>query len=157
MIDAKADLSIKFNEMPIVNSEGKKNVSLTFKTAIGTVICSVKSKTYRKAVQTSEGFDTWVAAISGKDLSVEGGVITMSGCGIQVFERKPKEAKEEKPAEVAEPGKEKKGEPIAAAPQAKPKSATQTTREHRIGGKRVYVPEPAKVQHKVRKPEQPNC
>ena len=35
MIEAKADLSIKFSEMPIVKSEGKKSVALTFKTAIG--------------------------------------------------------------------------------------------------------------------------
>ena len=44
MIDAKADLSIKFSEMPVINSEGKKSVSLTFKTSVGTVICNVKSR-----------------------------------------------------------------------------------------------------------------
>ncbi|MFK7826404.1 MAG: hypothetical protein AB8G05_19820 [Oligoflexales bacterium] len=162
MKDAKADLSIKFSEMPVINSEGKKNVALTFKTSVGTVICNVKSKTYRKAVKTSEEFDTWIAAISGKDLSTEGGVITMSGCGIQVFEKKPKvEAKGDKPVEVAKSVEEKQEEPKAANPEPKPKNKTHT-REHRIGGKRIYVPEPVKVLHKVRKsgelgePETPN-
>lgn len=157
MIDAKADLSIKFSEMPIINSEGKKTVSLTFKTSIGTVICNVKSKTYRKAVQTSEGFDNWIAAISGKDLSIEGGVITMSGCGIQVFEKKQKEAKEAKPAEATKQVEKLPEEPIVTATEEeKPKQKT-VTREHRIGGKRVFVPEPVRWQTKKRKSDQPSC
>ena len=157
MIDAKADLSFKFSQMPIINSEGKKTVSLTFKTSIGTVICNVKSKTYRKAVQTSEGFDNWIAAISGKDLSIEGGVITMSGCGIQVFEKKQKEAKEAKPAEATKQVEKLPEEPIVTATEEeKPKQKT-VTREHRIGGKRVFVPEPVRWQTKKRKPDQPSC
>ena len=115
MIEAKADLSIKCSELPIVKSEGKKSVALTFKTAIGTVICNVKSKTYRKAVQTSESFENWVAAISGKDLSVEGGVITMGGCGIQVFEKMAKPPKEEKSEEVVKPVQDKQVEPLPAS------------------------------------------
>ena len=154
MIDAKADLSIKFSEMPVINSEGKKNVALTFKTSIGTVICNVKSKTYRKAAQTSEGFDTWIAAISGKDLSTDGGVITMSGCGIQVFEKKQKEPNEAKP-EAEKPKEELPEKPKAAKPEPMEKVETQT-KEHRIGGKRVFVPEPVKWKTKIRKSEQPN-
>ena len=155
MIDAKADLSIKFNEMPIINSEGKKTVALTFKTSIGTVVCNVKSKTYRKAVQTSQDMGNWVAAISGKDLSAEGGVITMSGCGIQVFEKKQKEAKEAKQAEATKQKEKLPEEPKAASPEPKPKKVETPTREHRIGGKRIYVPEPAKWNTKVKKPTQP--
>ena len=131
MIEAKADLSIKCSELPIVKSEGKKSVALTFKTGIGIVICNVKSKTYRKAVQTSGDFENWVAAISGKDLSVEGGVITMGGCGIQVFEKKPKAPKEEKAEETAKPVQEKQVEPVVAQPELNQK-------------RRVYIPNPPK-------------
>ena len=158
MIDAKADLNIKFSKMPVIDSEGKKNVALTFKTSIGTVICNVKSKTYRKAVQTSEGFDNWIAAISGKDLSIEGGVITMSGCGIQVFEKKQKETKEAKPTEATRQIEKLPEEPKAAKPEPKPKPKPKVetqTREHRIGGKRVFVPEPVMWKTKVRKSEAP--
>ena len=129
MIEAKADLSIKCSELPIVKSEGKKSVALTFKTGIGTVICNVKSKTYRKAIQVSEGFENWVAAISGKDLSVEGGVITMGGCGIQVFEKKLKAPKEEKAEVTAKPVQDKQVEHLVAEPELNPK-------------RRVYIPNP---------------
>ena len=127
MIEAKADLSIKCSELPIVKSEGKKSVALTFKTGIGTVICNVKSKTYRKAIQTSEGFENWVAAISGQ-VSLEGGVITMSGCGIQVFEKKPKVPNEEKAGDAVKPVQENQVEPAA-----KPTK------------RRIYIPDPPKT------------
>ncbi|MFK7953404.1 MAG: hypothetical protein AB8B73_11205, partial [Ekhidna sp.] len=137
------------------NSDGKKSVALTFKTAIGTVICNVKSKTYRKAVKTSEEFDTWIAAISGKDLSTESGVITMSGCGIPVFDKKPKADNKEETKEPQQTPIEEREPKVTATEKVKPKQTT-VTREHKIGGKRVFVPEPVRRQTKKRKPEQPH-
>ena len=89
----------------------------------------LRAKPIGKLYQTSEGFDNWVAAISGKDLSVEGGVITMGSCGIQVFEKKPKAPKEEKADVTEKPVQEKQVESIAAQPDPAPK-------------RRVYIPNP---------------
>lgn len=93
MINAKAELSLRFNEMPLVENEGKKEIKIQFKTSLGTVICSVKSKSYRKALKTIENFDKWAGLISGNNLKTGGGAIHISGCGIQVFEKKEKDNK----------------------------------------------------------------
>jgi len=38
--------------------------------------------------------EDYVVMISGKDIEKDGGVIRLTGCGLQVFEKKPKPAKE---------------------------------------------------------------
>ncbi len=105
MIDGNLDLSIRMKQLPELNTEGKKQVNIEVKTSLGVIICTVKSKAFRKIEQTIKGFThDYVVMISGKEITKDGTIIRLEGCGLQVFEKKPKEAKA-KPEVSAPPPK----------------------------------------------------
>jgi len=154
MIDGNLDLSIRMKQLPKLTTEGKKQVDIEVNTSLGPVICSVKSKSFRKIEKTIEGFShEYVVMLSGKEIEKDGGIIRLKGCGLQVFEKKPKgEAKE---ATEPKPQQAKK-EPEPAPLKVEKKSEAKIEAGIRTDGKRVFIPEPAKWQQKSRKPDQTN-
>lgn len=92
----KLELTIKINEMPIdirTVENGWKEFDLDCDGQLVTV--KVKPKVFKKLEQAQESYPMWVAAIAGRmGEPIEGGFV-LDQPNIQVFERKPKEAKPE--------------------------------------------------------------
>lgn len=94
-VSGKLELTIKINEFPTdvqTVENGWKQFELDCDGQIVSV--KVKPKVFKKLEQAQESYPMWVAAIAGKM-----GIPTDKGFeleqpNIQVFERKPKEAKE---------------------------------------------------------------
>jgi hypothetical protein len=106
MVDGNLDLSIRMKHFPELKTEGKKQVDIEVKTSLGVILCTVKSKAFRKIEQAIKGFShDYVVMISGKEIEKEGSAIRLTGCGLQVFEKKPKEEKT-KPEISTPPAKE---------------------------------------------------
>ena len=100
-IQGKLELNIKINELPTdvsVDKNGWKTFDLDCEGQIFSV--TVKPKVFKKLEDAQANFPMWVAAIAGKmGEATETGFVLLEP-NIQVFEKKPKEAK---PAEVANP------------------------------------------------------
>ncbi len=156
MLEGNLDLSIRMKQLPKLTTEGKKQVDIEVKTSLGPVICTVKSKSFRKIEKTIEGFShEYVVMLSGKEIEKDGGVIRLKGCGLQVFEKKSKAKVKE--ATEAKPQQDVKEEEPSPAPQ-KAEKKPEPKIEPSMGtvGKRVFVPEPAKWHQKNRKPVHPD-
>ncbi len=97
----KMEITIKINEFPTdvkTVENGWKQFELDCDGRL--VSISVRPKVFKKLEQAQADFPMWVAAIAGKmgELTQTGFVLDQPN--IQVFERKPKEAKEAKEAEA---------------------------------------------------------
>lgn len=92
----KLELTIKINEMPDeirTVENGWKEFDLDCDGQL--VRVKVKPKVFKKLEQAQESYPMWVAAIAGRmGEPLEGGFV-LDQPNIQVFERKPKEAKPE--------------------------------------------------------------
>ncbi len=89
---AKAEVTLKFSEMPIARAIGNGRVAIKLQDeASGLVFtASLKSKTWKKSAQKMEEYASWVGALSGKlGERTEGGFVLVDA-GVQVFEKKPK-------------------------------------------------------------------
>jgi hypothetical protein len=95
----KLELTIKINEMPTdirTVENGWKEFDLDCDGQL--VRVKVKPKVFKKLEQAQESYPMWVAAIAGRmGESLQGGFV-LDQPNIQVFERKPKEAKPEETA-----------------------------------------------------------
>ncbi len=95
----KLELTIKINEMPTdirTVENGWKEFDLDCDGQL--VRVKVKPKVFKKLEQAQESYPMWVAAIAGRmGESLQGGFV-LEQPNIQVFERKPKEAKPEETA-----------------------------------------------------------
>ncbi|MEO0843847.1 MAG: hypothetical protein AAFX46_19740 [Cyanobacteria bacterium J06636_27] len=101
-MDAKSEITIKFSggmpeAKPVPNK--KMEVSITDQNGVNFSVL-LNAKSWRKAESNSQAFADWVGAISGKLGQSEDG-FTIEGAGIQLFEKKPKEPKEEKELQTA--------------------------------------------------------
>ena len=100
-IQGKLELTIKINELPLdvsVDKNGWKSFDLDCDGQIFSV--TVKPKVFKKLEDAQANYPQWVAAIAGKmGEATETGFVLLEP-NIQVFEKKPKEAK---PAEEASP------------------------------------------------------
>ena len=85
------EVVIKFNEKPELPSTGKK-VPLTVEGENGIkVVANLNRKTLKKQVEKMDSFADWIAALSGKTLSLSSeGLIELDAAGLQVFEKKSK-------------------------------------------------------------------
>ena len=102
MIEGKVpEITIKFNQKIELPPEPQK-VTVKIQTENNLVVkAELKYKTLRKQVAKMEEFEDWVGALSGKIKKISGkGVIELEGAGLQVFEKKKKEAAA--PSEVNE-------------------------------------------------------
>ncbi|MFN5863302.1 MAG: fertility inhibition FinO-like protein [Pseudanabaena sp.] len=100
-VQGKLEVTIKINELPAISSKYKHGW-VTFEIDCEGRIFSatVKPKVFKKLEDAQANFPMWVAAIAGKmGEATETGVVLLEP-NIQVFEKKPKEAK---PAELASP------------------------------------------------------
>ncbi|HEY9636648.1 MAG TPA: fertility inhibition FinO-like protein [Coleofasciculaceae cyanobacterium] len=96
-IPGKLELTIKINEFPAeakTVENGWKEFDLDCDGQLVTV--KVRPKVFKKLEQARDDYPMWVAAIAGKmgPLTEKGFLLDQPN--IQVFERKPKEAKESK-------------------------------------------------------------
>jgi len=93
-ISGKLELTIKINELPIVAATDKSGW-ITFEIDCEGKIftMTVKPKVFKKLQDAQVSFPMWVAAIAGKlGEPTENGFI-LDEPSIQIFEKKPKEAK----------------------------------------------------------------
>jgi hypothetical protein len=100
-VQGKLELTIKINELPndvSIDQNGWKSFDVDCDGQIFSV--TVKPKVFKKLEDAQANFPMWVAAIAGKmGEATETGFVLLEP-NIQVFEKKPKEAK---PAELASP------------------------------------------------------
>ena len=89
------ELTIKFSQKPNLPTEGKKVLVEIQGERNVTVKAEVNRKTLKKQVAKMDEYEDWIGALSGKILSINDGVIELEGAGLQVFEKKKKEAKSE--------------------------------------------------------------
>lgn len=141
MIDAKAKIALKItDQIPEASIEGKR--------AIVTLSCNgqafradLNAKSYRKGCVRAEEFERFVIAIDGDFDGVSNGVLRMSGCGFQVFERKEKEPKAEQTE--APPAEPKQAPKPLEKPQAQTKGVSRpprTTDKEGRNAKRSELP-----------------
>jgi hypothetical protein len=93
-VQGKLEVTIKINELPAISSKDS-NGWLTFELDCDGRIftATVKPKVYKKLDDAQANFPMWVAAIAGKmGEATETGFVLLEP-NIQVFEKKPKEAK----------------------------------------------------------------
>ncbi len=94
MIEGKVpEITIKFNQKIELPPEPQK-VTVKIQTENNLVVkAELKYKTLRKQVAKMEELEDWVGALSGKIKKISSkGVIELEGAGLQVFEKKKKEA-----------------------------------------------------------------
>lgn len=100
-VQGKLELTIKINELPndvSIDQNGWKSFDVDCDGQFFNV--TVKPKVFKKLEDAQANYPQWVAAISGKmGEATETGFVLLEP-NIQVFEKKPKEAK---PAELASP------------------------------------------------------
>jgi hypothetical protein len=93
-IQGKLELTIKISELPVdvsVDKNGWKSFDLDCDGKILSV--TVKPKVFKKLEDAQANYPQWVAAIAGKmGEATETGFVLLEP-NIQVFEKKPKEAK----------------------------------------------------------------
>lgn len=87
------EITIKFSEPVECPLEGKKvTVEIEGENNV-TVKAELNRKTLKKQVAKMEEYEEWVGALSGKIKSISpDGVVEIEGAGLQVFEKKKKEA-----------------------------------------------------------------
>lgn len=89
----RLEVTIKINELPEAETV-ENNWQQFYLDCEGKLIqVTVKPKVWRKLTDAQANYPMWVAAIAGKmGAPIEGGFV-LEQPNIQVFERKPKEAK----------------------------------------------------------------
>ncbi len=99
------EITIKFNSLPELPTEGKK-VTLEILSENGIKVkTELNRKTLKKQVAKMEEYENWIGALSGKIKSIApGGIVELEGAGVQIFEKKTtdKEVKSEGVAQAQE-------------------------------------------------------
>lgn len=89
----KLEVTIKINELPVPTEveNGWKEFAIDCDGLLVTI--KVRPKIWNKLEQASRDFPLWVAAIAGKPEQVTNKGFRINQPAVQVFEKKPKEAK----------------------------------------------------------------
>lgn len=89
---ARADITVKFNELPTKTQVVGKNTVFTVQDSKGyTYKITCKTKTFNKIQRTISEFKyDYVVSCASSDFSVNGKTIEMFQTGVQVFEKAPK-------------------------------------------------------------------
>ncbi len=87
------EITIKFNSLPELPTEGKK-VTLEILAENGIKVkAELNRKTLKKQVAKISEYENWIGAMSGKIKSIApGGIVELESAGIQVFEVKKKDS-----------------------------------------------------------------
>lgn len=89
----KPEITIKFSEAPTLPAEGKKaTIEFVAENKIK-IIATFTRKTAAKQLNKTKEFEDWIGAIAGKIEKIEDGVIHLVEGGLQVFEKKKKQPK----------------------------------------------------------------
>jgi selenophosphate synthetase-related protein len=98
-VTGKLEVTIKINELPEIESTDKNGWITFYLDCDGRIFtATVKPKVFKKLQDAQADFPMWVAAIAGKLGAVTEEGFILDEPNIQVFEKKPKEAK---PVEAA--------------------------------------------------------
>ena len=95
MTEAKAEITLKFSELPEAKPLPNKKVEIELTDQNGvTFTVALNAKSWRKAETNAAEFESWAGMVSGKlgktDLGFE-----VLDAGVQIFEKKAKQPKEE--------------------------------------------------------------
>lgn len=95
-VSGKLEVTIKINEFPADARTVQNNLKqFDINTGDYVVTVTVKPKVFKKLEEAHASFPLWVASIVGKIGEGTDDGFVLDEPAIQVFERKPKEAKEE--------------------------------------------------------------
>lgn len=95
MTEAKSEITLKFNSLPVAVSEANKKVRIELTDQNGvTFTALINAKSWRKAEADVASFSDWGGAVSGKLGQPTSNGFEVVEAGIKVFERKPKEVQE---------------------------------------------------------------
>ena len=91
MIEARAEITLKFNTIPTVREIGNKKVELDLLASNGVVFTiALKGKSWRKAKSSMEEYADWIALVNGKLGNPTDKGFEVLEAGIQIWEKKPK-------------------------------------------------------------------
>lgn len=96
-MEAKSEITIKFSgSLPEFQPAPNKKVEIQFTDQNGIIFTAlVNAKSWRKAESNTVEFADWAGAISGKLGKREDGGFEVVDAGIQIFEKKLKEVKQD--------------------------------------------------------------
>lgn len=92
-IPGKVEITLKIKEIPQAGTNQDKLRFFTVMQNDNCIHVTVKPKAFKKLTDAAEKFPEWIAAISGEAGKVSDNRIILEKPNIQVFERKPKEPK----------------------------------------------------------------
>ena len=93
MTQGRLDVTVKINELPTPETVENGWQRFAIDCDGREVTLTVKPKIWNKLVKASQEYPLWVAAISGKMGADTAKGFVLEQPGVQVFEKKPKEAK----------------------------------------------------------------
>jgi hypothetical protein len=94
VVKGRAEVTVKFSEVPQVRTDGDK-VTVEIVCEGWVISTQLKAKSWRKAVNAMMEYPQWVASLNGKLGQETQRGFTLMDAGVQVFEKKPKETKPE--------------------------------------------------------------
>lgn len=94
MIEARSEITLKFNELPDAIPAPNKKVEVRFTDQNGiTFTALINAKSWRKAEADVAAFEEWGGAVSGKLGKPSINAFELVDAGIKVFEKKKAEVK----------------------------------------------------------------
>ena len=104
-MEARSEITIKFSgSLPTAQPAPNKKVEIELTDQNGLIFTAlVNAKSWRKAEANTSEFADWAGAISGKLGQREGGGFEVIDAGIQIFEKKPKEVKQDTNIDASDP------------------------------------------------------
>ena len=119
--DAKLEVTLKFSTLPNAKPAGQGKMAFALRTPDGQFVAvAVPNKAWNKLVQANTDWPSWVAALSGTMGERTDKGFTLTGPGLQVFEKKLK-APADAPEVIASappPASPPPAEPTAPPPPA---------------------------------------
>lgn len=93
MTEARSEITLKFNQLPLAVPEANKKVRIELTDQNGvTFTALINAKSWCKAEADVASFNEWGGAVSGKLGGATTNGFEVVDAGIKVFEKKPKEA-----------------------------------------------------------------
>lgn len=90
MTEAKAEITLKFSELPEAKPLPNKKVEIELTDQNGlTFTVALNAKSWRKAESNAAEFESWAGMVSGK-LGKTDNVFEVLDAGVQIFEKKAK-------------------------------------------------------------------
>jgi hypothetical protein len=93
MTTARAEITLKFNELPETKPSANKKVEITLIDLNGVTFTTlINAKSWRKAEADAAAFSEWGGAVSGKLGQRTADGFDVVEAGVRIFEKKPKES-----------------------------------------------------------------